>query len=170
MFIKYTNTVEDGIAFQLYDLNHSPSIKRTFFYSRILFSLGLFIFLAIIAYEKNELKPVIIGLIAALIYFFYFPRITRKLTEKQAMKRYKEGQNKSFLCEHILEIGENFLIEKTDQGEQSSLFSGIERICLTDEYAFIYIGAVMAHVVPIKRVSEGDFNSFIKELRLKCNL
>jgi hypothetical protein len=83
---------------------------------------------------------------------------------------YKEGQNKGFLCEHTLEIGEKFLTEKTDQGEQSCLFSCIERICLTDEYAFIYLGTIAAHVVPIKRVFEGDFNEFIKELQLKCTL
>ena len=83
---------------------------------------------------------------------------------------YKEGQNKSFLCEHILEIGENRLIQKTELREISTRFSCIERICLTDEYAFIYTGAIEAHVVPIKRVSKGDVDEFIKELQLKCTL
>ena len=170
MHVKYTNTIEDGIKWQWHHDKNSPSMQRTYFFHRIMFSLGLFIFLAIVGYERNEVRPVVIGLIAAMIYFFYFPRITRKLTEKQAKKMYKEGQNKGFLCEHKLEISENFLIEKTDQGEQSNVFSSIERISLTDEYAFIYIGSANAYIVPLKRVSEGDFYEFIKQLKLKCNL
>ena len=169
MYIKYTNTIEDNTAFQLYHNFNSPSVKRTCFITRILSSL-VFVILACIGWWERSIGLVNFGLIAAVVAYFYIPHSIRKKTKKLTKKMFKEGKNKGFLCEHTLEIGDNHLIERTDQGEQSCLLSCVERICLTDEHAFIYIGSALAHPVPIKRISEGNIDEFIKELKLKCNL
>ena len=169
MYIKYTNAIEDYTNFQLYHCKNSPSVKRSHFIARIISSL-VFIILALVGYLQEDMVLVFVGLILAVIVYFYIPYSIRKKIEKLSKKMFKEGKNKDFLCEHIFEIGNDSLTQKTELREISTQFSCVERICLTDEYAFIYIGAVEAHVVPIKRVTEGDVNEFIKELQLKCTL
>jgi hypothetical protein len=167
MYIKYTNTIEDNTKFQLYHNANSPSVKRTCLISRIISSL-IFVILAVVGWLDHHIGLASFGVIAAVIAYFYIPYSIIKKTKKLSEKMYKEGKNKGFLCEHTLEIRDNYLIEKTDQGEQSCLLSCVERICLTDEHGFIYVGSIQAHVVPIKRISEGDVDEFIKDLQLKC--
>ena len=169
MYIKFTNTIEDHTKFQLYHSANSPSVKKLHFSARII-PISIFIVLAFLGGLEHKVGLISFGLIAAVITYFYVPYSIRKKTVKLSEEMYKEGGNKGFFCEHVLEIGDNHLIEKTDQGESSWLFSCVDRICLTDEYAFIYVSSVQSHIVPIKRISEGDIDAFIKELQLKCNL
>ena len=169
MYIKYTNTIEDHTKFQLYHNANSPSVKKHHFIARII-PVFIFMVLALLGYFEHKVNLIFFGLIAAVITYFYIPYSIRKKTVKLSEEMYKEGNNKGFLCEHVLEIEDNHFIEKTDQGESSCLLSCVERICLTDEHAFIYVSSVQSHVVPIKRISEGDVDAFIKELQLKCNL
>ncbi len=94
-----------------------------------------------------------------------FDNSINKSLEKNAKKSLLEGKNKGFLCEHKLEITPECLIESTSSGEQKTKWDAVERIASIKDYTFVYIGSVMAHIIPEKAIIEGNYSKFVDELK-----
>ena len=76
----------------------------------------------------------------------------------------RKGTNRSVLCEHVLEITPDGLVEKTPFNETRTAWNAIEAVEQTKDFLFIYIQSNAAHIVPIKAVAEGDVFEFRKQL------
>jgi hypothetical protein len=85
--------------------------------------------------------------------------------QRQTRKLLKEGDNNGIIGFHQLRCSDEYLTEITEVNESKHKLSAIKRIEETAEYAFIYITAMQAHVIPKKRIVSGDFGHFLTCLR-----
>ena len=85
--------------------------------------------------------------------------------KRNVLKLYGEGKNKTILGEHILEITDTEIIDKTEPSEQRTRISAVELIGSNAEYVFIYIGALSAHIIPRNNILEGDADLFLEEVK-----
>jgi len=120
MKITYTNTTDDYAAFMLYHFRSSPSVQKKIFWSRIVWPIAVFLLFACLINRDYEIGLIAIGAVAAVFVFLYIPYATNRSVKKEARKTFEEGEDKSFRCEHELEISESELIERTHVGTSSN--------------------------------------------------
>lgn len=163
MKIRYEVTFDDIVAFNRYHLDHSPAMKRQRATATwgvplvVLFVCGALALL-------DEFDPTVIlscGAVFCVIYVLLVRRSIPATMEKNVRKLYCEGSNKGVLGQHELELSQNSLSKRTDSGMSSVFLSAIDRIVTTDDYTFIYINAVTAHVIPRHSLSEIEYRTFV---------
>ena len=166
MKIKYYNTEEDIVAFNLHHSKNSPTYKRLLRIVQLLFScIIIAIVLLWYAHDRSTTR-LVAGIVISTLYIFLFSLSSKWSLKIVSIKLNAEGKNLGVLCEHEIEILETGILETTEVGKQESNWAGIERLSETDDYLFIYTGSIMAHVIPKKRV-EGDIEVFIEKLNEK---
>jgi hypothetical protein len=166
MKIKYTNILDDHINFSKHHRGESKTSKELVIWTLILCSL-LFIYGKMS--EFQYLSYIIIGLLLFVLLIVLSPYFWNKLIHKESAKLFEDKENKGFFCEHELVIDELGLNEITEVGNQYVKWSGISKIDETDDYLYIYVGSLSAHVIPKKRV-EGNLDEFIKLLNQNINI
>ena len=178
MKLKYENTIEDIVALGRSYRQNSPMMKRAkynplFFVWTVLITASLTFFL----FDRSAFtfqKVVVISICASaailfsalflLIYPAMFDRCMRRSATDDPT-----GASK-FLCEHELEMDDSGIVERTDVNESHTSWRGIQRIAETDEYGFICLSATTAHVIPKKRIVEGDPDAFIRRAKELCRI
>lgn len=160
MKIKYNNTMDDIMAFAKYDYTHFVFNKR----KRMLVLIGIPVIAMLLAlvlflFKRNYDYFTMGGWFVA-IYMFLTLKSYKSDFFNAAEKYYKEEDNKWF-CDHILEIDKNCIIENTMHGERRDRWSAVKSIAAVDRYCFIFINPDYVHIIPVNRISEGDFNEFI---------
>ena len=174
MKLRYTNTTEDYIAFQKYHQKTNPLLKR--FYRLSLAILILFVLVTQVMARHQELglaNSIFIGIILAFlsgIFFLVFCKVSTFFLRRMSARSMLKGEKQRFLCEHVLEITDTELVEKTDIGMITTKLSAIENVCDTEGYTFIYISPQAAHVLPEARISEGDYRDFVAHLRYDAGM
>lgn len=168
MILRYENTVEDLIAFQLFTLDRMPMVKRTL--AGVRWGSAVIVFVAILAactllYGTPMLwLTVPVALISAAVAAAIYPGVNRRVMIKRLRKMYAEGNYQALFCQHELEVAEDGLVERTDFNETKIAWAGIDRIESTPDVTFIYTSATAAHVVPHNRIIEGDYRAFLTSL------
>jgi hypothetical protein len=177
MRLRYENTSDDCVAFSTFHLAHSPTHKRTVAIYTCVFGLavGLAVFFLAKSFPMESVKSLpdetkniyaaIQAVFVMTIYILLLPRIFRRSITKQTRKLYGEGRNKTFFCEHQLEIAEDGLIERTRYSELKAHWEAIERVERTETHTFLYVSAVSAHVIPHDRILEGDCDAFVAQVQ-----
>ena len=163
MILRYENSLDDMIAFNRYHCAHSPTVKKTIYTSMFWVLVLVLIGSLFISPTEEFSRPIITagaivfaGLLIVVLRYNYSVTMDR-----QVRRLYSEGMNKGTICQHELQVDESGLVERTEFNEIRHSWQGIERIAETDEYAFIYISAVAAHVIPKYSVSAGDSDEFL---------
>lgn len=67
--------------------------------------------------------------------------------------------------QRTLTIQDGTLVERWEGGELSVALGAVQKVEETEDYAFIYVSAVLAHTVPKARVPEAALTLFLDELR-----
>lgn len=181
MQVRYKNTSDDFAAFNTFHFAHSPTHKRMVAIYVFVFGLALGVAVFFLAKsfplesvksmgeEVNNTSAAIQAVFVAAIYAFFLPRILRRNIARQSRKLLREGRNKTFLCEHQLEITEDGLVTRTPYSESKASWEAIERIARTEAHTFVYVSAVSALVIPHDRVLEGDCEAFVSEVRKRMS-
>ena len=170
MVIQYSNTLQDLEEFTKYHYANSPNMKRTNLMLVVGVALVIFLFVGAqhgFEYTQGRLVK---ALVISAILGGYFLLTSKKRIARSTRKMYSEGQGKGLLCEHELEITDDHLLEKSESGETRTKFPMLYRISETDSYLFIYIGTLMAHVIPKNRITHGDYQEFIQALLEKSQM
>lgn len=170
MIIRYENNIEDLVTWSRYYCDHSPIVRRarmrTMWTVPILFSL-VCVFTPMLLELSIEEK--VGGGILAVLFSAYWPwvysRAYRRAIDRQIRKLYLEGSSSGILCEHELELTDDFLIERSPNGETRSKLQSIHKVITDGDYTYIYINSFSAHVVPQDGVSYGKYEAFIKRIR-----
>jgi hypothetical protein len=165
MQLRFEIAIDDIMAFYRYHFAHSPTIRNQ--------KLLLIAFVAAIAItasliidsEVERTTQVIYAIVFTVVFGAYFHFRHGTSLEKQAKKLIAEGKNDGMLGTHQLTIEENALCEKTDVNETRHAWSAIDRVEETEDHAFIYISSIQAHVIPKHQISQGDYDSFIANVR-----
>jgi hypothetical protein len=59
-------------------------------------------------------------------------------------------KSRGLFCEHIVEIKEAGLIERTDVNDSLHLWAGLTKVVSTGAYLYIYFGSTAVHAIPKK--------------------
>jgi hypothetical protein len=115
------------------------------------------------------------GSIAAMIavaalfdtwWFFVYPSTVLSSAKKQTRKLYAEGKNLCSIGRRKMTLSPEYLTVQTDVGQGTTPWRGVEKILQTDDYIFIFLGAVNAHLVPRRCFPTVEsFNAFFEAAR-----
>jgi hypothetical protein len=174
MRIRYRVAIEDVLAFQHYHCDHSPAVRQQ---RRVLIwgvPLVTFLLLGLIMllptrplFTFDAELPVVACVAAAtlcVLWIVLAPGMLRKGMERNVRRLYGEGANLGTLGPHELEVTDTHLIERNPYGESHRVFQALEKVAFADGYAFIYVSAVSAHIVPGDAIEEGHFQAFLEML------
>ncbi len=165
MKIGYNVTIDDVVAFNMHHFKNSPAMRKQVRFG-VIFTCGLILIcFSLIAMSNKSYGDLIIGIITASVFACVYPGIYRWSAKRNVLKLYGEGKNVGVLGEHILEVTNTEIIDKADSAESKSKISRMERIESTPDYVFIYMGAVIAHIIPRNSILEGDVDAFLEEVK-----
>lgn len=163
MEIKYEIDLEDIVAFNLSHFKHSPSARKQFWGTYVIWVL--ISVPVLMTYLSNNFQSLICGAIACLAWALIFPRLYKRQISKQTQNMYREGKTAGNLGEHSLSLTEEALIERSADGETKTIWRAIDRVVESKDHLFIYINPIAAHIVPKKKIKLGNHERFLETLR-----
>ena len=167
MILKYHITVDDLVAFNRYHCALSPAIRKMKFTTIVLVAVLLIGGSFVMPLHENGSRLVVVASAVVFVVLFsvLFSNLLPASLDRHARRLYKEGTNRGVLGEHELECDDRGLVERTEVNESRQSWQGVERIAETESHAFIYISAMMAHVIPKASVTSGDPGQFLTQAR-----
>lgn len=165
MKIIYENTLEDAIAFNRYHYSNSDTFRKQKDKVTIHLPVALFFAVVILTLLIRDIRIAVWGSVFIGSYLIFIFRAYNRDLYKTVGKLYKEQDMKGFVCEHQLEINEDGILEKTEVNERKDKWSGVQLIGADPAHAFIYVGAMQAHIIPRERIVEGDYDRFLESAK-----
>ena len=163
--LRFSLGVDDFLAFQQFHVRNSPSQRNLLYFSAIV-GLIVAIYLTSDVFARIPIWLSFILLILNLFFAIFVAKIVfHRLIRFYLRRMLSEGSQEGLLGLHELEIANGFLIERTAVNEHRHLLSKIDRIVESDEYVFVYISSLQAHVIPKRRIEHGDLYAFSQRLR-----
>ena len=162
MQAQYQLTLDDIVAFSLH---HARNSKRTRRRLRRIQAWGVLMALVVaLMWPKWGLGLRTLFFAAyALFFSLGYPAYYRWLVKRNTRKVYTEGQNKGSIGNHIIAIDAEGVTEISDVGESHVAWSGIEKIEENENYLFLYVGSLQAHIIPKQAfLNEGEAAEFLK--------
>jgi len=165
MQVTFGVSVHDIVAHALYQAEHSKAHRRDRAAQEwiIALLLGFFLLLGVI---NRDVGLVVFSLLMGGIALVVIPRSHGWVVARMTRAMMKEGENRGILGKHTLEITPEAVVDTTQYTSSKVLWSAVEGIDTTEEYAFIHTGAKGGHVIP-KRVflDEAHFEQFVATAR-----
>lgn len=164
MKIKFTNTVEDYIHWNLYHLDHSPTFQKKLQKIRLLSAvLFMSVFLAL-GFIYNNLIICFVGLLFIGYYYYNFPDRIRRKHSITLRKSFKNQDDQSQFGENELEIRENALIKVQKDDDKSYPWDQLSKIISIENYTFVYFKSNQIHILPQENIIKGNYKTFINAL------
>lgn len=165
MLIRYNITMDDLVAFNLYHFTRSPFIKGINYGVMIVVAMLIVLGFSFASISSGEPIAAILGVIFAALFCVIYQWMWPASLDWHVRRLLSEGHTKGMLGPHELEIDPQGIIERTDMNESRTAWRGVDRIVETEDYAFIYISAIMAHVIPKHATTTDDPTAFIARAR-----
>jgi hypothetical protein len=166
--IAFTNSLEDYLAFGEYHYHNSSAIRRSRYITQgipavlLLYFIGLYLF--------GGQKPTVFFWIFLALAFLVFTRLYHKRNYlKRLTKMYHEGILLNTSDAIDLTIHEDGLAVHAGEHQGEITWQEIEHVDTTDSHTFVYTGPFIALIIPREKVSIGDFESFIGELKSRLD-
>lgn len=164
MTLKYENTIDHVRAFGEYVYRTSPTLRRSRRWTQLIAVL-LYLYFGVQLFFGIPLSSLAIWYLVATAYLVFASYWHKRSYLRNLAKMYRETENKNFFCEHHLSITDEGISTLSEGGERTIYWSGIERIGETDRFTFVFLGSIMALVIPRNGVLEGDYEAFTGELK-----
>lgn len=161
MKVTYTNNDDDLLAFQIF-------VQKRSGFARIIKAMW-YIPIPLLLLAKALLAPAAsmpflfqraLNIMLAIIWLF-IAAVLHKFIRRMSINAFKDS---SFITEHTLEIGPEFLLESSSQEELRTRLDAMRGIHLEGDRAFVFVSDQSAHVIPMDRISEGCPKAFLAEL------
>lgn len=179
MEIEYEQTLEDVIAFNEAHQNRSPlmrSIRLSLFGTAwIAIPIGIVVYFvaAANAGKLPQDPPVLMFLILwGVAHFIVFGLITLRIartgrsivTANFLVRRIlTEGDTSSLTGRRKLSVSPTTISDSSPSGESSWKMTAVQKILVTEHYAFIYVSPVHAFIVPRRAFFRPEeFERFVK--------
>jgi hypothetical protein len=171
MTAEYEITKDDLSAFNYFHHFHSATARRQYLRSWVLPAFVWLLVCVGIWYLANkerhtplrtflDLLPLFSGV---PIYFLCFPWWYRRKVKKIIAGMVNEGQNLTLLRRHRVSISPDAIIESGDFGQNSTAWRAVERVVRDDDYAYVYINALAAIIIPTRAFATAtEFEDFVK--------
>ncbi|MFZ7104315.1 MAG: YcxB family protein [Peptococcaceae bacterium] len=151
MQVDYELTKQDYIAFNIFHMTYSASLRKSLFVQRYIISLIFLIVPFILA--RFTVIPLwywlmIFGLVYLLWAGFYWKYLKWTLT-RRISRLVDEGQNADMLGRQTLKLAADGIVNITGFSESKTNYGAVEGVIETQEYIYIYLSAVMAYIIPV---------------------
>jgi hypothetical protein len=173
MKLVYSLKLEDAVKFNQDHLESIPEMKRKLSIMRNVWAFTPLVAISAIMFVEQATPSktaIVISLVAFCVstpIYFLQPVFFRWSTSRQLRKIYSEPQNQALLGEHEMEIVGNELVERSGTTENRFQLKSIEKVLTSGDHTYVYTSGAQAHIVPKVRVTEGDYDAFVRKLRKK---
>jgi len=169
MTTEYEISKDDLIAFSLYHHRHSPAGRRQYLRAWLA-PAGIWLLLCTGIWYLGQrgsgsplqaffdLSPLFSGVPLHLIYA---PWAYRRKLRKIVSGMLSEGHSRSLLGHHRVAISPESVTDSSEYSQTSTVWLGVERVAVADEYAYIYTSALAAIVVPRRAFTDSEFAEFV---------
>ena len=115
----------------------------------------------------GETAVAIAFLVLGPIWGAWWPTRARRLARQQAAAVYCAAPNPMFDGPHVLRLDDAGLVHSAPGAETRTSYASIRHVELTPDQLLVYTGPIQAIVVPCRRVSSGDVDIFVQQLRAR---
>jgi hypothetical protein len=175
--IKFDNDLDDIMAFARYHREHSPHLQRVrkWTYSIIILICVVFASLVLILIGSEILHVLIFAIVMIAVFAVLAvlgilpgrPGRSGRFDKFMVQRLLREGANKTTFGTKELEIADAGLVGRSSYVDETIAWQAVERVAENKNYAFIYISATTALVIPRAKVTEGDCDSFVEAVKQK---
>jgi hypothetical protein len=161
----------DYVEFSLSHHERSPSTRQTLRLLQFLMpALGVFMVLLLAVIDALPWEVVLISGPILLVLFLILPMLLRwswRRRLRQAVTRmYAEGKNRGLYGSCQLTISPSGISQVTELRNVAVKWPAVEKIVESEHYAYIYVSAVGAFILPKAAFSsEADYRAFIAAAR-----
>lgn len=161
--VEFELKLEDLAKFNLYVAGQSKIQKRIEFGIKGVFGIVL----VGIIYFITQGKPLYFLLFGVPGILYYIAEVSKsdQTLETKLMKKFlKNKYGPGTLCLHQLMIDEAGVFESTEVNNSFTTWDGVRKIERNEEYLFIFINSIQAHVIPISAfISKDMADSFYNQ-------
>lgn len=150
MEIKYTNTEEDYVKFNLFHVKNSKTAMKALHIQRIIGPIIFFIFTYVFSKldNSNFLVWFIPFFILSILWVIFYPKYFYRHITRMAKKMIKEGKNEGLLGEHRMIFTDEGIEDHTSNGQTKVNWTGITEFKEDDANFYLYNSSVSAYILP----------------------
>lgn len=152
MKVKYTINAADYWNFNKYFILKTPSIRRNYILSLAAVPVLVLVGLLFIRtfYEMSLMFVIIFSIVGGAVGDLFLIHTTRI----QIMRI--PNNNPGVLGEHAIEINEKGVRETTAVNDGFQSWEGIQNIEQDKDYIYIFLGSMLAHIIPKRAFSSPE--------------
>lgn len=165
MQIRFENRLEDVLAFNEYHHAASATAQRARLWTLVMVALAGVLMSILVTLQERTPVPLAVGAVLVPLGLVLLNRYYSVNLRRVSRRLMSEGANKALYGWHELELDGDQLTKRSLYVTSIMDLRLIEKIVERDDYAFIYISAISALVVPRRDVPEADYEEFLEELR-----
>lgn len=171
MTVEYEMTPDDWVAFNLYHHRRSPTARRRYlrswFFAAGVWLLGCLALWHLADRGRGTPLQTFLALlplfIAVPIYLVWYPWAYRRNLRRTVAGMVSEGRNRRLFGRHRVTISPRGIAECGEFGESTTAWQAVERVVSAGEYAYVYLNAVAAIVVPRRAFADPEeFDKFVR--------
>lgn len=98
----------------------------------------------------------------ACAYAALLTPLTRMVRQRGVRALLRSSKNAVVLGDRTLRISSESLEQSSDFGYTGVYWNAVDRLYVNDEYAFVFISAVDAFIVPRRELSAEEFDEFVR--------
>ncbi len=182
MTAEYEITKDDLTAFNLYHHRHSPTARRHYLRSWFIPAFLLLLVCMGLWYladrERGTPWRTLLDLWPLFcmvpVYLLYFPWAYGRKLRKIVAGMVSEGRNPGLFCRHRTTLSPEGVTRAGEFGQTSVVWRAVERVVVTDDYAYIYTSALAAIIIPRRAFADAAaFREFVHaagEFQAKASL
>jgi hypothetical protein len=135
---------------------------------RQLYGYGiLFVIFSLVFWAFDGTAVAIAFLVLGPLWAAWWPIRARRLARQQAAPFYPSGPNPTFDGPHVLRLDDAGLSHAAPGTETRTSYASVQHVELTPDQLLVYTGPIQAIVVPRQRVTRGDVDIFVQQLRAR---
>ncbi len=169
MKIEYTNSLADIEAYGQLIYAKSPTVKQHRKKAWLIAVVLIVIFGIVLYLLDNSTEILYFWLFLSVVWLIYIPFQHKRRYLKNMMKTYEDEEHKYFFGRHSLTIDDNGVTDEIGVGINHTEWEKIEHIEFTATHTFIFVDSSMAHAICKDAVIDGDYDTFVNNLKSKYN-
>ena len=127
----------------------------------------LFAIFGLLFWFVGGMAVAIAFLVLGPVWVAWWPARARRLAREQAAAFCPTAPNAIFGGPHLLRLDDAGLFHAAPGAATRTPYDGIRHVERTPDHVLVYTSAVQAVVVPRQRVTKGDVDIFVQELRAR---
>jgi len=166
--VVYELEVEDLVERAMHNQRQSRALRRRQLLAILLLTLVV-AGLSLVMVSVQGASPFLATFVFILTFLLFFalaPGLSRRGSRRILRKVFLEGSNRSLLGTQRLSIAPRGLIQASEVIETFVKWAAVERIETNEEYAYFFIAALQAYIVPRRAFNDDlQFRSFVELAR-----